>query len=77
MGGFCKGLRLAPLRANDCRPTLETHLNISNLCIYPGGVGKVRMERRHIQACTEMDNRLQFGAGSNLTPRALRLQLQL
>ena len=26
---------------------------------------------------TEMDNRLQFGASSNLTPRALRLQLQL
>ena len=25
----------------------------------------------------EMDNRLRFGAGSNLTPRALRLQLQL
>ena len=30
-----------------------------------------------VSSVTEMDNLLRFGAGSNLTPRALRLQVQL
>ena len=68
---------LLEVRSLTNPPDLVISSPMTKGSVIPQAKWRLSSEDSQGRTNAEMDNRLRFGAGSNLTTRALRLQLQL